>query len=140
MVFPVANAGLLKPGGTVVEGTAGNTGIGLAHICNARGYKCIIYMPNTQSPEKIETLENLGAEVRPVPAVPITDPNHYNQQARICAEGLSNGAWLQPPDVPPTPAPNPRSHTQCPAIPSLGAQRCGRTSSTTRTTGWRTWR
>ena len=42
-------AGLLKPGGTVVEGTAGNTGIGLAHICNALGYKCVIFMPNTQS-------------------------------------------------------------------------------------------
>ena len=41
--------GMLKPGGTVVEGTAGNTGIGLAHICNALGYKCVIYMPNTQS-------------------------------------------------------------------------------------------
>ena len=55
--------GLIKPGGTIVEGTAGNTGIGLAHVCRARGYKCIIYMPNTQSQNKIETLRLLGAEV-----------------------------------------------------------------------------
>ena len=50
-------SGQLLPGGTVVEGTAGNTGIGIAHICNARGYPCIIYMPDNQSPEKIEILE-----------------------------------------------------------------------------------
>ena len=50
-------AGLLKPGGTVVEGTAGNTGIGLAHICNALGYKCVIFMPNTQS--QVESLSLL---------------------------------------------------------------------------------
>src|SRR5262249_56644582 len=62
--------GALKPGGTVVEGTAGNTGIGLAHICNARGYRCVIVIPETQSREKMELLRALGAEVRPVPAVP----------------------------------------------------------------------
>ncbi|EEB97982.1 hypothetical protein MPER_02594, partial [Moniliophthora perniciosa FA553] len=54
--------GLLKPGGVVVEGTAGNTGIGLAHVCRARGYRCIIFMPNTQSQEKIDLLRMLGAE------------------------------------------------------------------------------
>jgi len=53
--------GLLKPGGVVVEGTAGNTGIGLAHICRAKGYKCVIYMPNTQSQEKIDLLRILGS-------------------------------------------------------------------------------
>jgi len=52
--------GLIKPGGTVVEGTAGNTGIGLAHVCRAKGYKCVIYMPNTQSQEKIDLLRMLG--------------------------------------------------------------------------------
>ncbi|CEQ41330.1 SPOSA6832_03028, partial [Sporobolomyces salmonicolor] len=57
--------GRIKPGGTIVEGTAGNTGIGLAHVCRARGYKCVIYMPNTQSQEKIDLLKMLGAEVYP---------------------------------------------------------------------------
>lgn len=85
--------GLLKPGGTVVEGTAGNTGIGLAHICLSRGYKCIIYMPNTQSAEKFDMLRLLGADVRPVPAVPLADPNHYTKQAAACAESLDNAIW-----------------------------------------------
>lgn len=85
--------GLISPGGTVVEGTAGNTGIGLAHICRARGYKCVIYMPNTQSPQKMEMLRLLGAEVHPVPAVAITDPNHYNFQAQRHAESLENAVW-----------------------------------------------
>ena len=66
----------LKPGGTVVEGTAGNTGIGLAHICNARGYRCLIIIPETQSQEKMELLRALGAEVRPVPAVPYANENN----------------------------------------------------------------
>ncbi len=86
-------SGALRPGGTVVEGTAGNTGIGLAHICNAKGYKLIIYMPNTQSKEKMDLLRMLGADVRPVPAVPITDPTHYNFQAKEAAAGLPNAVW-----------------------------------------------
>ncbi|HXA93814.1 MAG TPA: pyridoxal-phosphate dependent enzyme, partial [Steroidobacteraceae bacterium] len=52
IVLDAEQRGLLKPGGTVVEGTAGNTGIGLAHVCNARGYRCVIVMPDNQSPEK----------------------------------------------------------------------------------------
>ncbi|HYW20243.1 MAG TPA: cysteine synthase A [Nodularia sp. (in: cyanobacteria)] len=85
--------GLLKPGGTVVEGTAGNTGIGLAHICNAKGYKCLIIIPNTQSQEKIDALTTLGAEVRAVPAVPYKDPNNYVKlSGRIAAE-LDNTIW-----------------------------------------------
>lgn len=85
--------GLLKPGGTVVEGTAGNTGIGLAHICNAKGYKCLIIIPDTQSQEKIDTLRTLGAEVRTVPAVPYKDPNNYVKlSGRIAAE-LDNAVW-----------------------------------------------
>lgn len=85
--------GLIKAGGTVVEGTAGNTGIGLAHVCRSRGYKCIIYMPNTQSQNKIETLKLLGAEVYPVPAVAFDNPENYNHQARRHAESLENAVW-----------------------------------------------
>ncbi|KAJ3293427.1 Cysteine synthase 1 [Borealophlyctis nickersoniae] len=85
--------GLLRPGGTVVEGTAGNTGIGLAHVCRSKGYKCVIYMPNTQSQEKIDLLRMLGADVRPVAAVPFTDPANYNHQARDHAKTLENAVW-----------------------------------------------
>ncbi|KAJ1931308.1 Cysteine synthase 1, partial [Kickxella alabastrina] len=85
--------GLIQPGGTIVEGTAGNTGIGLAHVCRAKGYKCIIYMPNTQSQEKIDLLKMLGADVRPVPAVAFDNPENYNHQARRCAELLENAVW-----------------------------------------------
>jgi len=85
--------GLLKPGGTVVEGTAGNTGIGLTHICNAKGYKCSIVIPETQSQEKMDALRTLGAEVRPVPAVPYRDPNNYVKlSGRIAAE-TENAIW-----------------------------------------------
>jgi cysteine synthase A len=85
--------GLLKPGGTVVEGTAGNTGIGLAHICNAKGYKCLIVIPNTQSQEKMDALRTLGAEVRPVPAVPYKDPNNYVKMSGRIAEEMENAIW-----------------------------------------------
>lgn len=85
--------GLLKPGGTVVEGTAGNTGIGLAHICNAKGYKCVIVIPETQSQEKMDLLRTLGAEVRAVPALPYRDPNNYVKlSGRIAAE-MENAIW-----------------------------------------------
>jgi cysteine synthase len=85
--------GLLKPGGTVVEGTAGNTGIGLAHICNAKGYKCLIIIPDTQSQEKIDLLRTLGAEVRTVPAVPYKDPNNYVKLSGRVAQEMSNAIW-----------------------------------------------
>ncbi|KAJ2654628.1 Cysteine synthase 1 [Coemansia sp. RSA 1200] len=85
--------GLVKPGGTIVEGTAGNTGIGLAHVCRAKGYKCVIYMPDTQSQEKIDLLKMLGADVRPVPAVAFDNPMNYNHQAKRYAESLDNAAW-----------------------------------------------
>lgn len=85
--------GHIKPGGTVVEGTAGNTGIGLAHVCRLRGYNCVIYMPNTQSQAKIETLRLLGAEVHPVPAVAYDNPENYNHQAKRHAERLDNAVW-----------------------------------------------
>jgi cysteine synthase A len=85
--------GLLKPGGTVVEGTAGNTGIGLAHICNAKGYKCLIIIPDTQSQEKIDALRTLGADVRPVPAVPYKDPNNYVRLSGRVASEMENAIW-----------------------------------------------
>jgi cysteine synthase A len=85
--------GLLKPGGTVVEGTAGNTGIGLAHICNAKGYKCLIIIPDTQSQEKIDLLRTLGAEVRTVPAVPYKDPNNYVKLSGRIAQEMENAIW-----------------------------------------------
>ncbi|MEG4282949.1 cysteine synthase A [Microcoleus sp. A006_D1] len=85
--------GLLKPGGTVVEGTAGNTGIGLAHICNAKGYKCLIVIPDTQSQEKIDALKTLGAEVRTVAAVPYKDPNNYVKLSGRLAAEMENAVW-----------------------------------------------
>jgi len=85
--------GLLKAGGTVVEGTAGNTGIGLAHVCRAKGYKLVIYMPNTQSQGKIDLLRLLGAEVYPVAAVAFDNPQNYNHQAKRHAESLENSVW-----------------------------------------------
>ena len=85
--------GALQPGGTVVEGTAGNTGIGLAHICNARGYRCVFYVPDSQSPEKVDILRALGAEVRLVPVVPYADEMNYQKQAGRFAASLPGGVW-----------------------------------------------
>ena len=85
--------GLLRPGGTVVEGTAGNTGIGLAHVCRSKGYQLVIYMPNTQSQGKVDLLRLLGAEVYPVPAVAFENPENYNHQAKRHAERLDNAVW-----------------------------------------------
>jgi len=93
LVKDAEEKGLLKPGGTVVEGTAGNTGIGLAHVCRSKGYKCVIYMPDTQSQEKIDLLRMLGADVRPVPAVAFDNPMNYNHQAARFAESLPNAVW-----------------------------------------------
>ncbi len=84
--------GLLQPGGIVVEGTAGNTGIGLSLIANARGYRTIIVIPDTQSQEKMELLRICGAEVRPVPAVPYKDPNNYVKLSARVAEEVG-GFW-----------------------------------------------
>jgi len=85
--------GELPAGGTVVEGTAGNTGIGLAHVCNARGYRCVIVMPDNQSPEKYRLLEMLGAEVHKVPVVPYSNPNQYQKVAQRLAASLPNAIW-----------------------------------------------
>ena len=85
--------GQLRAGGTVVEGTAGNTGIGLAHVCNARGYRCVIVMPDNQSVEKYRLLEMLGAEVHQVPVVPYSNPNQYQKVAQRLAAALPNALW-----------------------------------------------
>lgn len=84
--------GLLRPGQTIVEGTAGNTGIGLAHVANAKGYRCIIVIPDTQAKEKMDYLRAIGAEVRPVPAAPYKDPANYNHVAKRLA-GEIQGFW-----------------------------------------------
>jgi cysteine synthase len=85
--------GLLKPGGTIVEGTAGNTGIGLALVANALGYKTIIVMPETQSQEKKDTLRALGAELVLVPAAPYANPGHFVHTSRRIAEETPNAIW-----------------------------------------------
>ena len=88
--------GLLKPGGVIVEGTAGNTGIGLALVAAARGYKCVIVIPETQSDEKKDMLRICGADLREVPAVPYRDPNNYVKYSGRLAEEIAasnpNGA------------------------------------------------
>src|ERR1700691_617213 len=93
IVLDAERRGVLKAGGTLVEGTAGNTGIGLAHVCNARGYRCVIVMPDNQSPEKYALIEALGAEVRRVKVVPYSDPNHYQKAAGRLAQELPNAIW-----------------------------------------------
>jgi cysteine synthase A len=80
---------LLRPGGTIVEGTAGNTGIGLALVGNARGYRTVIVMPETQSQEKKDMLRLCGAELILVPAVPYRNPNNYVRYSGRLAEALA---------------------------------------------------
>ncbi|MFO1039006.1 MAG: cysteine synthase A [Geminicoccaceae bacterium] len=88
--------GTLRPGGVIVEGTAGNTGIGLALVANVRGYRTVIVMPETQSQEKKDMLRQCGADLRLVPAVPYKDPNNYVKYSGRLAEELArtepNGA------------------------------------------------
>ena len=93
IVICAERRGALAPQGAVVEGTAGNTGIGLAHVCNERGYRCIIVMPDNQSAEKYRLLETLGAEVHKVPTVPYSNPNQYQKVAQRLAASLPNAIW-----------------------------------------------
>ncbi|MFC4254612.1 cysteine synthase A [Altererythrobacter xixiisoli] len=86
-------SGALKPGGTIVEGTAGNTGIGIALVANALGYKSIIVMPETQSREKMDTLRALGAELVTVPAAPYSNPGHFVHTSRRLAEETEGAIW-----------------------------------------------
>jgi cysteine synthase A len=85
--------GILKPGGTIVEGTAGNTGIGLALVANALGYKTVIVMPETQSREKMDTLRALRAELVLVPAAPFSNPGHFVHTSRRIAEETEGAIW-----------------------------------------------
>jgi cysteine synthase A len=86
IITDAEKADRLKPGATIVEGTAGNTGIGLVVIGRARGYRTVIVIPNNQSPEKMQLLRTLGAEVKAVPEKPYKDPENYNHIARRLAE------------------------------------------------------
>lgn len=81
--------GLLKPGGVIVEGTAGNTGIGLALVANARGYRTVIVMPETQSQEKKDMLRLVGADLRLVPALPYANPGNYVRYSETLAKELA---------------------------------------------------
>ena len=82
--------GLIKPGGTIVEGTAGNTGIGLALVGNSFGMKTVIVIPETQTEEKKATIRACGAELIEVPAVPYKDPNNYVKYSKRVAENYEN--------------------------------------------------
>lgn len=86
MILEAEKRGDLKPGGLVVEGTAGNTGIGLAVVASARGYRTVIVIPDTQSQEKKDMLRLCGAELVEVPALPYSDPNNYQHVARRLAD------------------------------------------------------
>ena len=97
MVLAARESGALKPGGTIVEGTAGNTGIGLAMVGSALGHRCVIVMPDNQSAEKIDTLRAYGADVRLIPPVPYKNPEHFVHTSGRLAEALNasepNGAF-----------------------------------------------
>lgn len=131
VVLDAEERGLLRAGGTVVEGTAGNTGIGLAHVCRSRGYRLVIYMPDTQSPAKVDLLRLLGAEVYPVPAVPFDNPENYNHRARRHAERLAdNAVWTNQFDN----TANRRAHLETTG-PEIWAQTAGSVDAFTCATG-----
>jgi cysteine synthase A len=88
MIQEAERAGLLKPGGIVVEGTSGSTGIALASLCRARGYRCLIVMPDDQAAEKVHLLQQFGAKVEVVKPAGIANPNHYYNRARTRAQEL----------------------------------------------------
>lgn len=113
--------GTLQPGGTIVEGTAGNTGIGLALVANALGYKTIIVMPETQSREKMDTLRALGAELVLVPAAPFSNPGHFVHTSRRLAEETPGAIWANQFDN----TANRKSHIESTA-PEIWAQMEGR--------------
>ena len=97
MILEAKQSGALRPGGIIVEGTAGNTGIGLAMIGSALGHRTVIVMPDNQSDEKIATLKAYGADVKLIPAVPYKNPEHFVHTSGRLAEALNeteeNGAW-----------------------------------------------
>jgi cysteine synthase len=93
IVEDAERSGVLRPGGTIVEGTAGNTGIGIALVANAKGYKTIIVMPDTQSREKMDTLRALGAELVLVPPAPFANPGHFVHMSRRIAGETPGAVW-----------------------------------------------
>ncbi|AFC85586.1 cysteine synthase A [Frateuria aurantia] len=98
LILDAEKQGRLRPGTCIIEGTAGNTGIGLTLVGNSRGYRSLIYMPATQSRPKIDALRQAGAQVVLVPAVPYRDPGHYAHAARAKAEAMNaeqpGSAWF----------------------------------------------
>ena len=113
--------GALQSGGTIVEGTAGNTGIGLALVANALGYRTVIVMPETQSREKMDTLRALGAELVLVPAAPFSNPGHFVHTSRRLAEETEGAVWANQFDN----IANRRAHIETTA-PEIHAQMDGR--------------
>jgi cysteine synthase A len=93
IVLEAEDSGALKPGGIIVEGTAGNTGIGLALVGNARGYRTIIVVPDTISAEKIDALRAMGADVRPVPEKPYKDADNYIKVSQRISEQTEGAFW-----------------------------------------------
>ncbi len=93
MIRDAQSRGELQPGGTVIEGTAGNTGIGIALVANALGYKTIIVMPDNQSKEKMDTLRALGAQLVLVPPTKYADPAHFQHVSRRMAEETPGAVW-----------------------------------------------
>ncbi len=118
--------GELKPGGTIVEGTAGNTGIGIALVANALGYKTIIVMPDNQSAEKMATLRALGAELVLVPPAPYKNPGHFVHTSRRLAEETAGAIWANQFDN----TANRKAHIESTA-PEIWAQLEGRISGFT---------
>lgn len=92
IILDAERRGVLKPGGIIVEGTAGNTGIGITLVANARGYRSVIVMPETQSQEKIDFLRMIGADLRLIPAKPYKDPGNYVHYSERLAQELG-GVW-----------------------------------------------
>jgi len=121
IVRDAESRGELKPGGTVVEGTAGNTGIGLALVCNALGYKSVIVMPDNQSKEKMDTLRALGAELVTVPPTKFSDPAHFVHTSRRLAEETEGAVWANQFDN----VANRKAHIESTA-PEIWAQMDGR--------------
>jgi cysteine synthase A len=127
MVLDGERRGVIEPGGLIVEGTAGNTGIGLALVGKSRGYRTLILMPNTQSQEKKDALRLCGAELREVPAVPYKDPNNYVHVAARRVRSCSRAGRVSS-------APG----LGCGRTPAAAIRRWGRPCAEPSSGGWRT--
>ena len=120
IVRAAEKSGALKPGGTIVEGTAGNTGIGLCVVANALGYKTVIVIPDTQAQEKKDVLRQMGAELVEVPAVPYKNPNNYVKYSGRLASAM-NAVWANQFDN----VANRQAHIETTA-PEIWQQTCGK--------------